>query len=108
MGSETHAFPPKLSKKKDGEDFERFAEMIRPIFLHMRLTDMLKTNPYAKYMKDIITKCQNITFAIVTITKKPKNITFATVTFYHRYHHYHITWVVNTLLQILSFQVWLN
>ena len=29
--------------------------MIRPIFLRMRLTDVLKTNPYAKYMKDIIT-----------------------------------------------------
>ena len=29
--------------------------MIRPIFLRMRLTDMLKLNPYAKYMKDIIT-----------------------------------------------------
>ena len=48
-------FPPKPSKTKDDEDFERFAEMIRPIFLHMRLTDMLKVNPYAKYMKDIIT-----------------------------------------------------
>ena len=48
-------FPPKPSKKKDDEDFERFAEMIRPIFLRMRLTDMLKMNPYAKYMKDIVT-----------------------------------------------------
>ena len=48
-------FPPKPSKKKDDEDFERFAEMIRPIFLRMRFTDMLKMNPYAKYMKDIIT-----------------------------------------------------
>ena len=38
-------FPPKPSKKKDDEDFERFAEMIRPIFLRMRLTDMLKINP---------------------------------------------------------------
>ncbi|KAI4990021.1 hypothetical protein ZWY2020_038384 [Hordeum vulgare] len=26
-------FPPKPSKKKDDEDFERFVEMIRPIFL---------------------------------------------------------------------------
>ena len=48
-------FPPKPSKKKDDEDFERFSEMIRPIFLRMRLTNTLKTNPYAKYMKDIIT-----------------------------------------------------
>ena len=48
-------FPPKPSKKKDDEDFQRFAEMIRPIFFRMRLTDMLKMNPYAKYMKDIVT-----------------------------------------------------
>ena len=48
-------FPPKPSKKKDDEDFECFAVMIRPIFLRMRLTDMLKMNPYAKYMKDIVT-----------------------------------------------------
>ncbi|KAI5016282.1 hypothetical protein ZWY2020_006133 [Hordeum vulgare] len=48
-------FPPKPSKKKDDEDFERFVEMIRPIFLQMRLTDMLKMPPYAKYMKDIVT-----------------------------------------------------
>ena len=41
-------FPPKPSKKKDYEDFEHFAEMIRPMFLRMRLTDMLKVNPYAK------------------------------------------------------------
>ena len=53
-------FPPKPSKKKDDEDFERFAEMIRPIFLCMRLTDMLKMNPYAKYMKDIITNKRKI------------------------------------------------
>jgi len=53
-------FPPKPSKKKDDEDFERFAEMIRPIFLHMRLTDMLKMNPYAKYMKEIVTDKRKI------------------------------------------------
>src|SRR3954465_11909532 len=53
-------FPPKPSKKKDDEDFERFAEMIRPIFLRMRLTDVLKTNPYAKYMKDTITNKRKI------------------------------------------------
>ena len=40
-------FPPKPSKKKDDEDFERFAEMI-------------KVNPYAKYMKDIITNKRKI------------------------------------------------
>ena len=34
--------------------------MIRHIFLRMRLTDMLKVNPYAKYMKDIITNKRKI------------------------------------------------
>ena len=53
-------FPPKPSKKKDDEDFERFAEMIRPIFLRMRFTDMLKMHPYAKYMKDIVTNKRKI------------------------------------------------
>ena len=47
-------FPPKPSKKKDDEDFERFVEILRPVFLHTRLTDILKMPPYAKYMKDII------------------------------------------------------
>ncbi|KAI4983771.1 hypothetical protein ZWY2020_025637 [Hordeum vulgare] len=53
-------FPPKPSKKKDDEDFERFIEMIRPVFLQMRLTDMLKMSPYAKYMKDIMTNKRKI------------------------------------------------
>ena len=53
-------FPPKLSKKKDDEEFERFAEMIRPVFLRTCLTDILKMAPYAKYMKDIITNKRKI------------------------------------------------
>ena len=53
-------FPPKPSKKKDDEDFECFAEMIRPIFLRMCLTDMIKMNPYAKYMKEIVTNKRKI------------------------------------------------
>ena len=53
-------FPSKPSKKKDDEDFECFAEMIRTIFLRMRLTDVLNTNPYSKYMKDIITNKRKI------------------------------------------------
>lgn len=53
-------FPPKPSKKKDDEDFERFVEMIRPVFLQMRLTDMLKMSRYAKYMKDIVTNKRRI------------------------------------------------
>ncbi|KAI4974815.1 hypothetical protein ZWY2020_048422 [Hordeum vulgare] len=53
-------FPPKPSKKKDDEDFERFVEMIRLVFLQMHLTDMLKMSPYAKYMKDIVTNKRRI------------------------------------------------
>ncbi|KAI4985148.1 hypothetical protein ZWY2020_017778 [Hordeum vulgare] len=53
-------FPPKPSKKKDDDDFERFVEMIRPVFLQMRLIDMLKMSQYAKYMKDIVTNKRKI------------------------------------------------
>ena len=35
--------------------------------------------------------------------KNTKNITFTTVTFCYRYHYYHITLLLNTLLQILSY-----
>ena len=34
--------------------------MITPIFLRMCLTDMLKMNHYAKYMKDIVTNKRKI------------------------------------------------
>ena len=34
--------------------------MIRPIFLRMRLIDMLKMNHYAKYMKEIVTNKRKI------------------------------------------------
>ena len=47
-------FPPKSTKKKDDEEFERFVEMLRPVFLLTRLTDILKMPPDAKYMKGII------------------------------------------------------
>ena len=40
-------FPPKPTKKKDDEEFERFAEMLRPVFLRALLTDILKMAPYA-------------------------------------------------------------
>ena len=59
-------FPSKPSKKKDDEDFEPFAEMIRPIFLRMHLTDMLKMNTYAKYMKEIVTNKRKISEAEIS------------------------------------------
>ncbi|KAI5011533.1 hypothetical protein ZWY2020_013670 [Hordeum vulgare] len=53
-------FPPKPSKKKDDEDFERFIEMLRLVFLQMRLIDMLKMSLYAKYKKYIVTNKRKI------------------------------------------------
>ena len=35
-------FPPKSTKKNNDEEFECFAEMLRPVFLRTRLTDILK------------------------------------------------------------------
>ena len=60
------AFPPKSTKKKDDEEFERFAEMPRPVFCHTRLTNILKMPPYAKYMKDIITNKRKISEAEIS------------------------------------------
>src|SRR3954466_15057752 len=38
-------FPPKVTKKKDEEEFERFAKILRLVFLRTRLTDILKMPP---------------------------------------------------------------
>lgn len=54
------SLPPKPSNKKDDEDFEHFPEIIKPIFLRVRLTDLLKMPPYAKYMKDIVNNTRKI------------------------------------------------
>ena len=53
-------FPPKPSKKKVDEEFERFVEMLRLVFLHTCLTVILKMAPYGKYMKDIVTNKNKI------------------------------------------------
>jgi hypothetical protein len=53
-------FPSKAVKYRDEEDFNRFVEMLRPVFLRTRLIDMLKMSPYAKYMKDIVTNKRKI------------------------------------------------
>ena len=55
---------------------------------------------------ELFTYCSSLIYfsvATVTITTKPKNITFAIITFCYRYHYYHITLLLNTLLQILSY-----
>lgn len=53
-------FPCNPYKGKDEEEFESFVEMIRPVFLRTRLTDILKMPMFAKYMKDIITTKRKI------------------------------------------------
>ena len=53
-------FPPKSTKKNDDEESERFAKILRRVFLRTRSTDILKMPPYAKYMKDIITNKRKI------------------------------------------------
>jgi hypothetical protein len=59
-------FPPKASKNKDDEEFECFVEMLRPVFLRLCLTDILKMSPYAKYMKDIVTNKRKISEAEIS------------------------------------------
>ena len=59
-------FPPKSTKKKDDEEFEHVAEMLRPVFLLTRLTDILKMPPYAKYMEDIIANKRKISEAEIS------------------------------------------
>ena len=46
-------FLPTHPRKRMMRILSALHEMIRPIFLRMRLTNILKTNPYAKYMKYI-------------------------------------------------------
>ena len=53
-------FPHKSTKKNDDEEFECFAERLRPVFLRTRLIDILKMPPYAKHMRDIITNKRKI------------------------------------------------
>ena len=45
------------------------------------------------------------TFSLLLLSslQNTKNINFTTVTIYYRYHYYHITLLLNTLLQILSY-----
>jgi hypothetical protein len=59
-------FPTKPSRNKDEEDFEHFVELLRPVFLRTRLTDILKMPPYAKYMKDIVTNKRKIAEAEIS------------------------------------------
>ena len=61
-------FPPKPSKKKDDEEFEHFVKMLRPVFLRLRLTEILKMSHYAKYMKDIVTNKRKIPEAEISTT----------------------------------------
>jgi hypothetical protein len=48
-------FPGKKHKSKEEEHYNRFCEWMRPLFLQIPLTDVIKMPPYSKYMKDIVT-----------------------------------------------------
>ena len=67
------------------------------------ITDPLPTSfPY------IVLRLFTFSLLFLSSLQNTKNIAFTTVTFCYRYHYYNITLLLNTLLQILSFQVWLN
>ena len=56
----------KHGKERYDEEFERFVGMLRPVFLRLCLTGILKISPYAKYMKDIVTNRRKIPKAEIT------------------------------------------
>ena len=53
-------FPSKTHKSKEEEQFNQFVEYLRPLFLRIPLTDVIKIPPYSKYMKDIVTNKKKI------------------------------------------------
>ena len=53
-------FPSKASKSKDEDAFNRFVELLRPLFFQVPLTDAMKMPPYAKYMKYTVTNKRKI------------------------------------------------
>jgi hypothetical protein len=53
-------FPGKKHKSKEEEQYNRFCEWMRPLFLQIPLTEAIKMPPYSKYMKDIVTNKRKI------------------------------------------------
>src|SRR3954462_13302260 len=53
-------FPNKKHKSKEEEHYNKFREWMKPLFLKIPLTDALKSPPYSKYMKDIVSNKRKI------------------------------------------------
>src|SRR5215203_4855166 len=49
------AFPSKSVKTKEEENYNKFCECMKPLFLQIPLTDAIQLPPYSRYMKDIVT-----------------------------------------------------
>ena len=53
-------FPNKIYKTKEEEHYNKFCELMKPLFLQIPLTDAIKLPPYSMYMKDIVTNKRKI------------------------------------------------
>src|SRR3954464_11437359 len=53
-------FPSKSLKTKEEEHYNKFCEWMKPLFLQIHLTDAIKSPPYSKYMKDIVTNKRKV------------------------------------------------
>ncbi|KAK1603809.1 hypothetical protein QYE76_027482 [Lolium multiflorum] len=53
-------FPAKKLKSKEEEQYNKFCDWMKPLFLQIPLTDAIKLPPYSKYMKDIVTNKRKI------------------------------------------------
>jgi hypothetical protein len=53
-------FLGKKHKSKEEEQYNRFCEWMKPLFLQIPLTDAIKMPPYSKYMKDIVSNKRKI------------------------------------------------
>src|SRR3954470_3023758 len=53
-------FPGKSLKTKEEEHYNKFCEWMKPLFLQIPLTDVIKLPPYSRYMKDIVTNKRKV------------------------------------------------
>ena len=53
-------FPDKNHKSKEDEDYNKFCEWMKPLFLQIHLIDAIKLPPYSKYMKAIVSNKRKI------------------------------------------------
>ena len=59
-------FPAKQLKSKEEDDYNRFCDWMKPLFLQIHLTDTIKLPPYSKYMKYIVTNKRKIPNEAIT------------------------------------------